>query len=63
MNVNKRNGCPEWGGYMTEKETKRLATEMKRYAKKDETPQEALRFLVKAGICQKNGKLSPRYQG
>ena len=48
---------------MSEKEIKQLVKDMKDYAKKNETPQEALAFLIRAGICQKNGKLKPIYKG
>ena len=48
---------------MSDKEIKQLVQDMKRYAKQTETPQQALEFLVRAGICQPDGKLSPMYKG
>lgn len=50
------------GGFMSEKEIKKLVSEMKKFSKKDETPQEAREFLVRAGICDTNGKLRKIYQ-
>lgn len=48
---------------MSDKEIKQLVNDMGKYAKKENTPKEALQFLVRAGICQPNGKLKKVYQG
>ena len=63
MIIKSSRPCYKWGGAMSDKEIKDLVKDMKKYAKKEETPQEALQFLVKAGICKKDGKLSTIYQG